>query len=55
MKAEGIAGADPLNLNWRGIIAQDALIQSPPQLWDDIIKAAENNAELWDSLLGFMT
>jgi lysophospholipase L1-like esterase len=55
MKAEGIAGADPLNLNWQGIIAQDALIQSPPQLWDDIIKAAENNAELWDSLLGLIT
>lgn len=55
MAAEGITGADPLNLDWPSIIAQDSLIQAPPQLWDDIIKAAENNAGLWDSLIGFLT
>ncbi len=55
MQAEGIAGADPRNLDWPTIIAQDTLIQAPPQLWDDILKAAENNAGLWDSLLSFLT
>lgn len=55
MQAAGIAGADPLKLDWPAIIAHDALIQAPPQLWDDILKAAETNAGLWDTLLSFMT
>lgn len=55
MQAAGVSGADPLQLNWADIITQDSLIQAPPQLWDDILKAAENNAGLWDMLLSFIT
>ncbi|MEB3356309.1 MAG: hypothetical protein VKK04_06255 [Synechococcales bacterium] len=53
MQAAGVEGADPRQLDWPGIIAQDTLIQSPPVLWDDIVSAAENNAALWNLLLSF--
>ncbi|HIK45087.1 MAG TPA: lipase [Leptolyngbyaceae cyanobacterium M65_K2018_010] len=55
MKAAGIAGADPSKLNWPEVIAHDTLLQAPPSLWDDIIQAAENNAGLWEMLLGLFT
>ncbi|MCS7226283.1 MAG: hypothetical protein NZ821_04745, partial [Gloeomargarita sp. SKYB31] len=51
MQAAGVAGADPLQLDWLDIIAHDTLIQAPPRLWDDIIQAAESNAWLWDIVL----
>ncbi|WP_017297001.1 hypothetical protein [Nodosilinea nodulosa] len=55
MQAAGVDGADPMQLDWAHIIIQDTLIQAPPPLWDDILKAAEHNASLWDMLLGFVT
>ena len=48
MQRAGVSGADPIHLDWRQIIAQDFLLQSPPALWDDIANAAESNATLWD-------
>ncbi|NJL48194.1 MAG: lipase [Leptolyngbyaceae cyanobacterium SM2_5_2] len=54
LQSAGVAGADPLNVDWPALIAQDTLIQSPPKLWDDILAAAEKNAIIWDLLLGFM-
>jgi phospholipase/lecithinase/hemolysin len=55
LQSAGIAGADPLNVDWPALIAQDTLIQSPPKLWDDILAAAEKNAIIWDLLLSFMS
>ena len=48
MQRAGVSGADPIHLDWRQIITQDFLLQSPPALWDDIANAAESNATLWD-------
>jgi hypothetical protein len=48
MQEVGVKEADPLHLDWRQIIAQDSLLQSPPALWDDIINGAERNSILWD-------
>ncbi len=48
MQEVGVPDANPANLDWRQIIAQDSLIQSPPALWDDIINGAETNSILWD-------
>ena len=36
MKDAGVVQADPLNLDWSSIIAQDTLLQAPPPTWDDI-------------------
>ncbi|MBE9158045.1 lipase [Nodosilinea sp. LEGE 06152] len=55
MQTAGVAGADPLRLDWPDIIIHDTLLQAPPALWDDILTAAEHNAALWDTLLSFMT
>uniref|UniRef100_UPI003593DDA5 SGNH/GDSL hydrolase family protein n=1 Tax=Chamaesiphon sp. TaxID=2814140 RepID=UPI003593DDA5 len=44
MQAAGVPDANPSHLDWRQIIAQDSLLQSPPVLWDDIINAAEGNS-----------
>jgi hypothetical protein len=55
MQQAGIKDADPQQLNWTRVIQQDSLIQSPPQLWDDIIAAAEKNTDLWDLLLSLFT
>jgi hypothetical protein len=48
MQEVGVKDANPLHLDWRQIIAQDSLLQSPPALWDDIINGAERNSILWD-------
>ena len=48
MQDVGVKDANPLHLDWRQIIAQDSLLQSPPALWDDIINGAERNSILWD-------
>jgi lysophospholipase L1-like esterase len=48
MQTAGVPDANPSHLDWRQIIAQDSLLQSPPVLWDDIINAAEGNSILWD-------
>lgn len=48
MQKAGVQGADTRRLNWREIIAQDSLLQAPPQLWESVLKAAEQNATLWD-------
>jgi len=48
MQKAGVQGADPRRLNWREIIAQDSLLQAPPQLWESVLKAAEQNTTLWD-------
>jgi GDSL-like Lipase/Acylhydrolase len=48
MQEVGVSNANPSNLDWRQIIAQDSLLHSPPALWDDIINGAEKNSILWD-------
>jgi GDSL-like Lipase/Acylhydrolase len=48
MQEVGVTNANPSNLDWRQIIAQDSLLHSPPALWDDIINGAERNSILWD-------
>ena len=48
MQQAGVPNADPNNLNWAEIIAQDTLLQAPPALWDDIVMAAENHPLLWN-------
>lgn len=55
MQQAGIDNADPQRLDWTRLIQQDSLIQSPPQLWDDILAAAEKNDNLWEILLGLFT
>jgi hypothetical protein len=51
MQEVGVKGADPLHLDWKQIIAQDSLLQSPPALWDDIINRAERSSIFWDVIL----
>ena len=58
MKEEGVNIAPPYGseedqeqsnwnrLNWRSLIAQDPLIQDPPVLWDDALKAARAHPRL---------
>jgi GDSL-like Lipase/Acylhydrolase len=48
MQKAGVPEADPSHLDWRQIIMQDSLLQSPPALWDDIVNSAERNSILWD-------
>jgi GDSL-like Lipase/Acylhydrolase len=48
MQKAGVPDANPLHLDWRQIIAQDSLLQSPPALWDDILNGAEKNSILWN-------
>jgi hypothetical protein len=48
MQKAGVRDADPKRLNWQEIIAQDSLLQAPPQLWENVLKTAEQNATLWD-------
>ncbi|BAU66712.1 hypothetical protein STA3757_41170 [Stanieria sp. NIES-3757] len=48
MQKAGVIDADPKRLNWQEIIAQDSLLQAPPQLWESVLKTAEQNATLWD-------
>jgi hypothetical protein len=55
MQSAGIPGADPARLNWAEIITQDSLIVSPPQLWDDILTAAQNHATLWNVIFNAIT
>lgn len=55
MQAAGVAGANPLALDWDDIIRKDTLLQVPPVLWDDIIQAAESHADLWNLLFSFLT
>lgn len=50
MQKAGVANANPARLDWRQIIAQDSLLQSPPVLWDDIVNSAEKNSRLWDAI-----
>ena len=50
MQKAGVAGANPIHLDWTQIIDQDSLLQSPPVLWDDIINAAEKHSILWDAI-----
>ncbi|MEM8779880.1 MAG: SGNH/GDSL hydrolase family protein [Cyanobacteria bacterium P01_G01_bin.49] len=50
MNQVGVANADVLNLDWERIISTDRLFTDPPLLWDDIVRAAQNNATLWDLL-----
>jgi hypothetical protein len=54
MQRAGVDGADPRQVDWESIIWHDTLLQVPPRLWDDILKAAENNAGLWDMLFRMM-
>jgi lysophospholipase L1-like esterase len=48
MQKAGVRDADPKRLNWQEIIAQDSLLQAPPQLWESVLETAERNATLWD-------
>jgi hypothetical protein len=48
MKSAGVPDADPARLNWQEIISQDSLMVSPPQLWDDILAAAQHHPTLWN-------
>lgn len=48
MQKVGVQDAEPKRLNWQEIIAQDSLLQAPPQLWESVLKTAERNATLWD-------
>ena len=55
MKAPEFCHEEPERCNWRidwgHILSRDTLIQCPPRLWDDIIRAAENRRTLWNLLL----
>lgn len=55
MNCADVRDADPGQLNWQRIIKQDALIQSPPKLWDDITEAAEANPRLSKLIYDFLT
>ena len=50
MQSKGVPEANPENLDWKGIIKQDTLIQNPPVLWDDVIEAAESHPRFADLL-----
>jgi len=48
MQKAGVPGADPRRLPWQEVIANDALLHSPPRVWDDVYEAGSNHATLWD-------
>jgi lysophospholipase L1-like esterase len=55
MKKAGIASADPGRVPWPEVIASDAILQSPPRLWDDVLQAGANHATLWDLIFRVMS
>jgi lysophospholipase L1-like esterase len=48
MRDAGVPGADPARLPWDDVIANDSLLNDPPRIWDDVVRAAEEHAFLWD-------
>lgn len=55
MMLAGIPGADPTHINWQEIIDNDALNLNPPELWDDILSAAEHHPTFWDAIFKVIT
>ena len=55
MRAPEFCNKEPERNNWRldwdYILSQDSLIRCPPRLWDDIIRIAEDQRTLWNTLL----
>ena len=50
MQAQGISGADPMNVDWPGLIAQDRLLRRAPVIWQDFLAAAADHSLVWDLL-----
>lgn len=48
MQRAGIRLADPARLPWNHVIANDALLQNPPKVWDDVVALGSEHATLWD-------
>lgn len=48
MRDQGVPGADPERLPWTEVLANDSLLNAPPRLWDDVLRAADDHAFLWD-------
>lgn len=55
MKKAGIAGADPLKLDWPGIIKQDSLLKGAPAVWDDVRQSAHAHGLLWEAVFRMLT
>lgn len=55
MQQAGVSGADPRQLDWAWITAQDSVLQAPPQVWDDVLEAARRHSTLWDLIFRAMT
>ena len=55
MQKAGVTNANPEQMNWEEIIAQDTLIQQPPVLWDDIVEAMEKYPTFWETMFRVMT
>lgn len=55
MQEAGIAGADPLKLDWAAIIQQDSLLAGAPAVWDDVRQSAHAHALLWEAVFRMLT
>jgi lysophospholipase L1-like esterase len=54
MQSAGVPGADPARVPWAEVIANDPVLQRPPRLWDDVLRAGANHATLWDLIFRVM-
>ena len=55
MQGAGVRGADPRRVPWSDVIANDAVLQRPPRLWDDVLQAGSHHAALWDLIFRVMS
>jgi lysophospholipase L1-like esterase len=55
MNEAGVPGANPRNVPWQTLVANDWLIQHPPRLWAPLSQYSEQYALLWDALIRTMT
>lgn len=50
MQRAGVPGADPLNVPWGEVLANDQLLMHPPRLWEQLARFGQRYALLWGTL-----
>jgi lysophospholipase L1-like esterase len=55
MQKAGVPDADPRRVPWSDVIANDHILQRPPRLWDDVLRAGSRHATLWDLIFRVMS
>jgi hypothetical protein len=50
MQRAGVPGADPLQVPWPAVMANDQLLTHPPKVWSHVMRAGERYSWLWGAL-----